>query len=170
MNSVELSELRVLRGVQHHHASLHELISLHSHMLIAQIEKLRSDVATLETELTESRLQQQKQLSVLREQQQLLESQNAEIEGVRASKSSHAIEIESVRNALQREIQALTEKLAVAEVAFEAEAAAKRTAEAALITARNDAEKKLSDVRAQMSEHHNALLAQQRSLLSETFA
>jgi hypothetical protein len=64
----------------------------------------------------------------LREQQQLLESQNAEIEGVRASKSSHAIEIESVRNALQREIQALTEKLAVAEVAFEAEAAAKRTA------------------------------------------
>jgi len=170
MNSVELSELRVLRGVQHHHASLHELISLHSHMLIAQIEKLRSDVATLETELTESRLQQQKQLSVLREQQQLLESQNAEIEGVRASKSSHAIEIESVRNALQREIQALTEKLAVAEVAFEAEAASKRTAEAALITARNDAEKKLSDVRAQMSEHHNALLAQQRSLLSETFA
>ena len=54
--SSEHSELRVLRGIHHHHASLHELVSLHSHMLIAQIEKLRTDVATLETDLTESRL------------------------------------------------------------------------------------------------------------------
>lgn len=168
--SSDQSELRVLRGVQHHHASLHELISLHSHMLIAQIDKLRSDVATLETELTESRLHQQKQLAVLREQQQLLESQNADIEGARAAKSAHATEIESVRNALQREVQGLVERLTASEVALEAETSAKRAAEAALISARNDAEKKLSDVRAQMGEHHNALLIQQRSLLSETFA
>jgi len=168
--SSEHSELRVLRGIHHHHASLHELVSLHSHMLIAQIEKLRTDVATLETDLTESRLQQQKQLSVLRDQQEVLESQNAEIESARSAKTTHATEMESVRNSLQREIQTLLEKVTVTEVALEAEAAAKRAAEAALISMRADNEKKILDVKAQLGEHHKELLTQQRILLSETFA
>jgi hypothetical protein len=168
--SSEHSELRVLRGIHHHHASLHELVSLHSHMLIAQIEKLRTDVATLETDLTESRLQQQKQLSVLRDQQEVLESQNSEIESARSAKITHATEMESVRNSLQREIQTLIEKVTVTEVALEAEAAAKRAAEAALISMRADNEKKILDVKAQLGEHHKELLTQQRILLSETFA
>ena len=168
--SSEHSELRVLRGIHHHHASLHELVSLHSHMLIAQIEKLRTDVATLENDLTESRLQQQKQLSVLRDQQEVLESQNAEIESARSAKITHATEMESVRNSLQREIQTLIEKVTVTDVALEAEAAAKRAAEAALISMRADNEKKILDVKAQLGEHHKELLTQQRILLSETFA